>query len=218
MRRKILTVVAAGAVGATGFAVAGPALASTTAPATAVVTSQVDRMMQALAGLVKDNTITQAQADKVAETLKSTHLGRGPGRRGGRGFGGHHGRGGARLTAAATALKMTETELRTALASGKTLAQVARDQGVSVNTLVAALVKAQKAKLDHAVKDGRLTQAQADARAKELRARITRRVDSTRPARPGHDGDGPRDLPRRAPGDALSSSTGTATGSAASVT
>jgi hypothetical protein len=93
VRHKIVTILTAGAIGATTFAVAGPALAATTAPAAAsvaaAVTSQVDRIKQALSGLVTDKTLTQAQANKVAETLKSTDLGSGmPGGPGSHGPGG----------------------------------------------------------------------------------------------------------------------------------
>jgi hypothetical protein len=212
MRHKIVTILTAGAVGATTFAVAGPALASGTAPTAAsvatAVTSQLDRIKQALAGLVTNKTLTQAQANKVAETLKSTDLGPGgPGGPGGpHGFGGPGGPGGPgggpELATAATTLKMTETELRTALDSGKTLAAVAKQKNVPVNTLIVALVKAEKARIAQDVKDGRITQVEANQRLKDVTARVTEHVNSTRPPRPDHD----RGV---APGTA-SSSTGTA--------
>ena len=50
-------------------------------------------------------------------------------------------------------------------------------------------MEAEKARLAQAVTDGRLTQAEADARAADLTTRVTERVSSTRPARPGHDHD-----------------------------
>ena len=206
MGNKIVTFVAAGAMGATSFLVAGPALASSTAPAAQAVTSQVDRIKQALAGLVSDKTISQAQADKVAETLSSANLGRHGGHGG---FGGHHGRGGGfGLDVAATTLKMTEAELRTALEGGKTLAQVAKDQGVSVNTLIDALVKDKAARIAQAVQDGRLTQAQADTLTENLRARVTDRVNSVRPPRPNFGRDGmPGTVPMTPTPSASSSST-----------
>jgi hypothetical protein len=204
---RIVTFIAAGAIGATSFLVAGPALASSTAPAAQAVTSQVDRIKQALAGLVSDKTISQAQADKVAETLSSANLGRHGGYGG---FGGHHGRGGGGfgLDVAATTLKMTEAELRTALAEGKTLAQVAKDQGVSVNALIDALVKDKAARIAQAVEDGRLTQVQADAMTKDLRARVTDRVNRVRPPRPGFNREGiPGTAPTTPAPSASSSST-----------
>ena len=53
----------------------------------------------------------------------------------GRGLGRGH-KGGFGLTAAAEALDMTEDELRTALQGGKTLAEVAADQGVEKQALI----------------------------------------------------------------------------------
>ena len=110
-----------------------------------------------------------------------------------------HGIRGHGLDAAATALKMTEAELRTALAGGKTLAQVAQDKGVSVDTLVAAMVKAEKARIEQAVTDKRLTRGEADVRLADLTARVTERVNSTRPGRPH--------LDRPAPDPSASAST-----------
>lgn len=183
MRKKMLTVATAATLGVAGLGLAGPALAAAGAPAAgAAVSSRVDRVKQALAGLVTDGTLTQAQADKVATALGSADLGPG-GRDGHRG----PGRGRPDLAAAATALDMSPADLRTALESGKTLAQVAKDKGVSVDTLVAALVDAAKTRIAQDVTAGRLTQAQADHRLADLTARVTERVNSVRPPRPQHD-------------------------------
>ena len=95
------------------------------------------------------------------------------------GGGGHHGgfggiaRGPASLDAAATYLGLTEAELHTQLESGKTLAEIAKDKGKTVDGLKKALTADTKAKLDAAVKAGKLTQAQAD----ELLARMTDHLD-----------------------------------------
>ena len=86
---------------------------------------------------------------------------------------------------------MTEAQLRTALDGGKTLAQVAKSKGKSVDGLVKALVADAKARLADAVKDGRLTQAQSKAMQSGLEARIAEQVEkhAARPAdarpRPG---------------------------------
>ncbi len=195
MRTKLVTIAAVGALTLGGAAVAGTALAATdeTSPAPAPGrpaygappasgqddAARVERIKQALAGLVADKTITQEQADKVASTLAGSGLGRGPG--GHRGLGGH----GAGLAAAAEALGMSETDLATALRSGKSLAAVAREKGVEVQKVIDALVAEAKQRLADAVENGRLTQAQADQRLKDLTARITERVNATRPAGPG---------------------------------
>lgn len=191
MRKQIVTVVAAGALGLTGLAVAGPAaLAAVGAEDSATaLTSRVDRIKQALSGLVTDGTITQQQADQVATTLGSADLGRG-------GHGGREGFGPG-LSTAATALGITKAELRTALeADGATLASVAKARGVAVDKLIGALVDAGKARIAQAVTDGELTQAQADEKLADLQARVTERVNSTRPVRGDH---GRRTAPKATP-------------------
>jgi hypothetical protein len=63
---------------------------------------------------------------------------------------------------AAKALGMTATELRVALASRQSLQQIAISKGVALQTVTDALLAARKADIEQAVKDGILTQAQAD--------------------------------------------------------
>jgi hypothetical protein len=83
-------------------------------------------------------------------------------------LGGGHGRGlgTAELEAAAKVLNMTTDELSTALQSGKTLEQIASDQGVDFTKVQAAIQAAHitemRARIDQAVKDGTITQANAD--------------------------------------------------------
>ena len=168
MRKKLVVAATAGALTLSGLAVAVPALAGTGATGGAG-SSAVDRIRDALAGLVGDGSITQDQADEVATTL--SEAGRG-------GRGGPHGRG-ADLAAAATALGMSEEDLRTALAAdGATLAQVAEDRGVAVDTVVQALVEAGRERIARAVTDGRLTQERADEWLAELEQRVSERVDA----------------------------------------
>jgi hypothetical protein len=86
---------------------------------------------------------------------------------GGRGGPGHHGpglglHGGELVDSAAAYLGVTEDELRTQLRDGTSLADVAAAKGKSVAGLKAALRSAAKAKLDDAVENGRLTDAQRD--------------------------------------------------------
>ena len=89
------------------------------------------------------------------------------------------------------ALNTTTADLQSQLQSGKTLADIASAQGVSVDDLVAALVKAAQERIDQAVTDGKLTQERADELSKHLTERITARVNGERPERPagGHRGD-----------------------------
>lgn len=103
----------------------------------------------------------------------------GGGHRGGLG---HHGA--ASLGAAATYLGLTEPELRAELESGKSLAEVAKAEGKSVDGLEKALAAEAKAKLDAAVNAGKLTRAQAD----ELQARLTEHLDDLVNGTGGHHG------------------------------
>jgi polyhydroxyalkanoate synthesis regulator phasin len=183
VRKKLIMATTAGALTLTGLAVAVPALADTGTTRDAA-TSVVERITDALSGLVADGSITQDQADEVATTLSESGIG---------GHGGHHG-GRLDLAAAATALGLTEEELRTALEpEGTTLAQVAEDQDVAVGTLVDALVTAGQERIAQAVEDGRLTQEQADERLADLEERVTERVNSADRGpgggRHGRDGD-----------------------------
>ena len=91
--------------------------------------------------------------------------------------GGHHGGFGHHrppaLAAAATYLGLTVAELRTQLETGKSLAEVAKAKGKSVDGLEKALAAELKKKLDAAVKAGKLTQAQAD----EMQARMAEHLN-----------------------------------------
>jgi hypothetical protein len=201
-------------VGAAGTVLAlTPAEAATS---TNPVTSRLAHLKSALSGLVTDGTLTQAQADKVATTLDQQLPKRGAqgqGMRGPEGPGGHmfgrdlHGILGRAETAAATALHLSTDELRTQLRAGKSLAQIAATQKVSVDTLVTAVVDAEKAELAAQVKAGRLTQAQADSIGSTLTQRITDLVNGVGRGAGGFGHWGPG---RQAPGQAP---TGGATGS-----
>ena len=92
----------------------------------------------------------------------------------------------ASLDAAAKYLGLTEAELHTQLESGKTLAEIAKAQGKTVDGLKKALTDATKTKLDAAVKAGTITQAQAD----ELLKRATEHLDDLVNGTFGPHGDG----------------------------
>jgi hypothetical protein len=79
---------------------------------------------------------------------------------------------------------MTEAALREALQDGKTLAQVAKDRGKSVDGLVSALVADKKQRIDQAVEDGDLMRAQANEILEDLRGRTADLVNGRMPARP----------------------------------
>ena len=126
---------------------------------------------------VKDGHLTQAEATRMKAAIDRQsvpmlgpgfHRGGGPGHFGRR----HHG-----LEAAATYLGMTEAALRKQLASGKTLAQVAKDRNKSVDGLVTALVAEKKARIEQAVDDGHLSRAQADELVARLKEHVTAMVN-----------------------------------------
>jgi len=200
MRKKIVTLAAAGAIGIAGVSLAAPALAAGGAnSASADVDDQVSRITDALSGLVGDNTITQDQADAVAQTLADAMPPGGPGGPG------EHGPGLGDITAAAKSLDMTEADLTTALSGGQTLAEVADDQGVSVDRLVADLEKAAMDHIEQGVTDGELSQAQADDMTASLTDHLTDLVNGVRP---DHGAFGPGQRPgadQGADGDASSS-------------
>ena len=128
--------------------------------------------------------ITKAEGDALKQRIESGEypiFGFGPDRRG---VFEHHGPFGAKLDAAASYLGLTEAELRTQLEAGKSLADVAKAQGKSVSGLVDALLADAKAKVAAAVKDGRLTQAQADDLLNGLKDRITDLVNGKFPQPP----------------------------------
>lgn len=76
------------------------------------------------------------------------------------------------LEAAATYLGLTEAQLESRINNGKTLAQIAEAEGKSVDGLKAAMLKDARAKLDEAVKAGRLSKAEEQQVLKDLGQRI----------------------------------------------
>ena len=90
---------------------------------------------------------------------------------------------------AAKYLGITTKQLHEQIRAGKSLADVAKANNKSVDGLKAAIKDAATKRLDEAVKDGELTQAQRDKMAATLDERIDDIVNLTppdRPARPKH--------------------------------
>jgi hypothetical protein len=88
----------------------------------------------------------------------------------------------AGLQDAAEYLGLSEEALREQLTDGKSLAEVAKAQGKSVDGLVDVLVKDETARLDQAVKDGRLTDGQRDEIVANLEEKVTALVNAQPPA------------------------------------
>jgi len=83
------------------------------------------------------------------------------------------------LAVAATAIGISEADLRTAVGGGQTIAAVAKAHNVDPATVIAALVADDQSELAAAVKAGRITQAQADARTAQITQRATDQVNGT---------------------------------------
>jgi hypothetical protein len=143
--------------------------------------------------------ITKAQGDEMKQRVESGDFplfGFGPGP----GMFEHHEIFGG-LDAAATYLGLTEDELRSELDNGKSLADVAKAHGKTVDGLVQALVTDAEQHLDEAVADGHLTKAEEAQMLSRLEQGIRDMVNGVRPEGvpgPGfgfrHDFDGPPDL------------------------
>jgi polyhydroxyalkanoate synthesis regulator phasin len=170
--RKTLAIVAVTValgllLGATVFGPGSATAQESTTETPASDEERSGRLREALEPLVEDGTITAAQADTVAEHLASTFLGRH----------GHfigRGPGLASFAAAAEIIGIENSALSEALADGATLAEVAEDNGVDVQTLIDGLVAAAGEKLDELVADGRITEEQAD----EIRENAPERIEN----------------------------------------
>lgn len=156
---------------------------------------------------VKAGKLTQEQADaiKKARAQSGTVLGGpgagahpggpgiGPGGPGGRPWGGPpRGMGlqfgldvkGGAIDAAAGALGLSRDDLVAKLKDGKSIADVAKDQGKSLDDVKAAVTAAVTKELDQRVKDGKLTSDQRDKLLSGLKDRLDDLVTLKPPMRP----------------------------------
>ncbi|MGC5326158.1 hypothetical protein [Brevibacillus sp. SYSU BS000544] len=78
-------------------------------------------------------------------------------------------------------LKLDAEKLQTELKAGKSLAEIAKAQGIAVEKVVELLVKQHEAQLETAVKDGKLTQEQATKMKEKMTERVTSMVNNTHP-------------------------------------
>jgi len=103
--------------------------------------------------------------------------GRGPGHGGMPGLG--IGRVRASLDTVAKALGMSTADLRTALATGQSVADIAKSKNVDINTVIDTLVNDATTTIDQAVKAGHLNQDQATKMKSKLRDKITKALNKT---------------------------------------
>jgi transposase-like protein len=175
-----------------------------------------------LADQVKNGRLTQAQADEMKThlTQHATDQVNGKFRGGPGGPGGPRGPGGPHAAAVAKAIGISEADLRSALQSGKTIADVAKAHSVDPKKVIDALVTDEQSELADQVKNGRLTQAQADEMKTHVTQHATDEVNGTfhggprlhdgpggrggfgGPGGPGPDGPGRVDNPSTAPSSA----------------
>jgi hypothetical protein len=210
MRRKVIAGAAAAlAVGGAGAGVAATKLANSPSEESKAIVNDAAKSLgvepsklsaalkkayeDRIDAAVADGRLTKQQGAELKQRIESGDVplfgppgfGHGPG--GPHGF--MHG-----LDAAASYLGLTEDQLHNQLDSGKTLAEVAKAQSKSVDGLEAAMVKDATAKLDAAVKAGRLSSAEEQRILAELKQHIGDLVTGKAPDRfPGRPGFGFRD-------------------------
>jgi len=85
---------------------------------------------------------------------------------------------------------LSTADIQAKRASGESIADIAKSEGVDPDDVVAKALEARKALLDAKVADGTITQEQADAALAQMKSRLTERVDSTATGRPSWAGQG----------------------------
>jgi ribosomal protein S20 len=130
-----------------------------------------------LATLVKDSTITQAQADKITAALTAARAAHEANEASKRGI--LEAERAARQSLIATTIGKSTAEIQSALASGQSLGAIAGDKRTA---LITALVADHTKKIDAAVTAGKITAAQATNMKANLTAHVTAQVDAVRPA------------------------------------
>ena len=168
MNKRIAAGVAAGAllIGGAGTALMIPALVAAADPTASTAPSSTTPSATSQPGTTTPDTTTPGQSGTPGDCAGGMH-------------GGPGGMGADDVTSAAKALGMTEADLTTALQGGQTIADVASSKGVDVQTVIDAMVKAEKAEIQAQVDAGTITQAQADQRIADLTAHETAEVNGT---------------------------------------
>ena len=145
----------------------------------------IDQLSTHLAEKVANGDLTQEEADtrlaeassRISERLTQPFDGNGPrGRRGQRG---------QMMSTIADLLGLEGEELRAELQAGKSIADVAAEQGIALESIENALIDQLNTKLAEKVANGDLTQEEADAHLEEAKTRINEHLTQT------FDGNGP---------------------------
>jgi len=151
---------------------------------TAVETARVQVLEQAVA----EGILTQEQADRIQERIGE---GFGPftfgSRRFGRqgfGFGAEH----SLVAVAAEELGMTVDELLAELKDGKSIADVAQEEGVDPQAIADAFLAQRAEALAQAVENGRITQEQADQMLEHMTEEVQEHLEESFPFGGGRTG------------------------------
>lgn len=131
-----------------------------------------------------DGKLTQAQYDtkkaeistRATDIVNRTFTGKGE----------HGNRGNVDHKAIATLLGLTEAELKTSLHEGKSLAAIAGEKGVPVQSVIDLVTKEFTTALNKQLADGKITQAQYDKEKANLTAKVTEIVNRTHSNQDGH--------------------------------
>jgi hypothetical protein len=150
----------------------GTALVAASFIGAGVVSAQVDETVPAETAT---ETVVEAPSDDAEQPAEEA---RDDGERGARGE-----RRAERAQATADVLGIEVDDLRAAFEEGQTLAQIAEANGVDVQTVIDAKVEAKTERINTAVEEGRLTDAEAAEKLADLEERVTTRVNEGRPER-----------------------------------
>ena len=126
-----------------------------------------------------------AASGTSTSSWQTPSYGRGPGYLGARFMGAMRGAmlgQSAPITAAASYLGLSQTQLQTQLQSGKTLAQIARAQGKSVSGLEGAMIEAITNKIDA---NNALSSSQKASILAQMKQRLATKVNTTCPRASG---------------------------------
>ena len=92
---------------------------------------------------------------------------------------GHFGGVNSPISIAAQTLDMSQADLVAAVNGGKTIADVAKEKGVALDTIVDAILAPRAQMMQNAVSAGRMTQEQVDAALATMKTNMTAQLNDT---------------------------------------
>jgi hypothetical protein len=167
MKKTRATIAIAAGLGLGGLAVGTAVSAQTYGPDDQSIDVEAPTTEPASTVIVDDTSAPVATSEPISQALQADN-GDGEGRCAGRGLG-----------TAAELIGIESSALRAALDEGQSIADVATENDVDPDAVVAAMLAERTERLEARVADGRLTQAEADERLAEKSERITERVFGT---------------------------------------